>query len=99
MAINSTSAFIGTPFEELFGRLVLGAETIEKGLLHVIPDKRNKVYLNRFRAPNDLLRARVAEPTAALDYTKDEKTITPYSAEFYTEFNARDFGVNNWKFL
>ena len=65
MAITQSSSFIGTPVNELFENLVLGAETIEKGLLHIFPDKRNKVYLNRFVADANPLVPRVPTPTTA----------------------------------
>lgn len=101
MPINpNTSSFIGTEIEELFGQMVLGAETVDKGLLHVFPDKRNKVYLDRFRLGADVLTTRVAEPTPnAVDYAKDERVITPGSHEFYQEFDPRAFGIDNWKYL
>ena len=100
MPITTSSAFIGTPIEELFGSLVLGAETVDKGLLEIFPDKRNKVYLNRFNLAADVLTTRVASPDSnTIDYVKDERAITPGSHEFYQEFDPRDFGIDNWRFL
>ena len=100
MPITQSTSFIGTAVEELFGQLVLGAETIEKGLVHVFPDKRNKVHLNKFTLAGSVLTTRVATPTAnAIDYVKDERIITPGSHEFFQTFDPRDFGIADWRFL
>lgn len=99
MAITRSTAFIGTPVPQLISDLVLGAESIDKGIVHAFSDKRDKVYLNRFVAANHKLGARVATPvTAAGAMTKDEKTITPANLMFYDEFDPRDF-EGDWEFL
>ena len=99
MAITQTSSFVGTPVNELFELLVLGAETVDKGLLHVFQDKRNVVHLNRFRTSTDQIRLRVATPTNIDAMAKDERAITPGKAMFYTEFDPLDFGSEDWPFL
>lgn len=99
MAITRSTSFVGTPVPQLITDLVLGAESIEKGIIHAFPDKRDKVYLNRFYTANHQLGARVATPvTAANAMTKDEKAITPGSLMFYDEFDPRDF-EGDWDFL
>ena len=99
MAISLSTSFDGTAVPQLISDLVLGAESIEKGIVHAFSDKRDKVYLNRFVASTGNLGARVATPvTAASAMTKDEKTITPGNLMFYDEFDPRDF-EGDWEFL
>jgi len=99
MSIARTSSFVGTPIPELLTDLVLGAESIEKGVVHAFSDKRDKVYLNRFYAANHKLGPRVPTPTTpASAMTKDEKIITPGNIMFYDEFDPRDF-EGDWEFL
>ena len=99
MAITRTTAFIGTPIPQLISDLVLGAESIEKGIVHAFADKRDKVYLNRFFTANHQLVGRVPTPVTAADaMTKDEKTIDPGNLMFYDEFDPRDF-EGDWDFL
>ena len=84
MAITRSTSFIGTPISQLMTDLVLGAESIEKGIVHAFPDKRDKVYLNRFYTATGQLGPRVATPTTAADAsTKDEKIITPGNLMYY----------------
>ena len=99
MAITQSSSFIGTAVDQLFEDLVLGAESIEKGLIDIFADKRNAVHLNRFTSPANPLVPRVATPTSAGDWVKDEKIITPGKAMFYREYNPLDFGFADWEFL
>ena len=99
MAISRSTSFVGTPVPQLITDLVLGAESIEKGVIHAFSDKRDKVYLNRFYTANHQLGARVATPVTAADaMTKDEKLITPGNLMFYDEFDPRDF-EGDWEFL
>ena len=99
MAITRSTSFVGTPIPQLLTDLVLGCESIEKGILHVFPDKRDKVYLNRFYTANHQLGARVPTPVTPADaMTKDEKVITPGNLMFYDEFDPRDF-EGDWEFL
>ena len=99
MAITRSTAFIGTPIPQLITDLVLGAESIEKGIVHAFSDKRDKVYLNRFFTSNEQLTGRVATPTVSADAsTKDEKIITPGNLMYYDTFDPRDF-EGDWEFL
>lgn len=99
MAITRSTSFVGTPVPQLISDLVLGAESIDKGLIHAFSDKRDKVYLNRFVTANHQLGPRVATPVTAADaMTKDEKVITPGNLMFYDTFDPRDF-EGDWDFL
>lgn len=99
MSISRTTSFIGTEVPQLISDLVLGAESIEKGIVHAFSDKRNVVHLNRFVTANHQLIARAATPSTTADAgTKDEKLITPGSLMFYDEFDPRDF-EGDWEFL
>jgi hypothetical protein len=99
MAISRSTSFVGTPVPKLITDLVLGAESIDKGIIHAFSDKRKAVFLNRFYTANHKVGARVATPvTPASASTKDEKTITPGNLMFYDEFDPRDF-EGDWEFL
>ena len=99
MAITRSTSFVGTPVPQLITDLVLGAESIEKGIVHAFSDKRSTVFLNRFYTANHQLGARVATPVTAADaMTKDEKAIVPGNLMFYDEFDPRDF-EGDWEFL
>lgn len=92
MAISVTSAFVGTNVSRLLTLIVLGAQSIEKGLIEIIPSKYDRVYLPRFVTAADGLQARVDTPAAPSDSsTYDEKTITPGDAMWYDEFNPKKF--------
>lgn len=99
MALSLTTTFDGTAVPQLISDLVLGAESIEKGIVHAFSDKRDKVVLNRFVTANHQLVARVATPSSTADaMTKDEKIITPGNLMYYDEFDPRDF-EGDWEFL
>ncbi len=99
MAISRTSSFVGTPIPQLITDLVLGAESISKGIIHAFSDKRDPVFLNRFFTDNQQLGPRVPTPTVPADAsTKDEKIITPGNLMYYDEFDPRDF-EGDWEFL
>lgn len=99
MAINRTTSFVGTPVPKLITDLVLGAESIEKGILHAFSDRRSEVFLNRFYTANHQLGSRIATPVAPANaMTKDEKSIIPGNLMFYDEFDPRDF-EGDWEFL
>ena len=49
-----TSEANGWALNQLLFRLVLGATTIERGLVNVIPSVMDKVFINTFRADSDL---------------------------------------------
>ncbi len=99
MPITRVTSFIGTEVPKLITDLVLGAESIEKGIIHTFSDKRSEVFLNRFYTTSGNLTARVPTPTVTADAsTKDEKSILPGNLMFYDEFDPRDF-EGDWEFL
>lgn len=75
---------------------MFGSQTIEKGLVQVIPGKRNKVQLNRFYGAVNKITAAVATPvTAASALTKDEKVIQAAEIMFYDRFNPKAFNIDD----
>jgi len=94
MAITTTPLDVPKYVQALFKDLLFGAETIEKGLVQVVPMARNKINMDRFTASTGNLTARVATPTTAADaLTKDEKTLTMAEVMFYDEFDPKTFNV------
>ena len=94
MAINTTPMDVPIYVNNLFKDLLFGAETIEKGLVQVVPMARNKINMDRFTAATQNLVAAVATPTTASGaLTKDEKTLTMAEVMFYDTFNPKTFNV------
>lgn len=99
MAITFTPTDPSTPIEKLYLDLMFGSQTIEKGLVQVIPGQRNKTLISRFYGAVNKITAAVATPTTAADaLTKDEKTIQSAEIMFYDEFNPKNFNLDE-KFL
>lgn len=99
MAITLTPTDTPTSIEKLFKDLMFGSETIEKGLVQVIPGQRNKTYINRFYGAVNKIVDRVPTPTTPADaLTKDEKLIQSAEVMFYDEFDPKDFNLDE-KFL
>ncbi len=89
--ITVSTSFAGTNRAHILSLLVLGAETIQKGLLHTIPNKYDKIYLPFVNTDANQLQARVETPTvsALTEYT--EKVIDPKDLMWYQEFNPAAF--------
>ena len=95
MAITFTPTDPSTPIEKLYLDLMFGSQTIEKGLVQVIPGQRNKTLISRFYGAVNKITAAVATPTVAADaLTKDEKTIQSAEIMFYDEFNPKNFNLD-----
>jgi len=91
MSVTATSAFIGTNVSNILALLVLGAESIQKGLLHTIPNKYDKIYMPRLVTDADQLQDRTATPTTSADSVYDERVIDPQDMQFYLEWNPATF--------
>ena len=99
MSIVRSTVHVSVPVEKLYRDLMLGAESIQKGVLQVIPGKRNQVSLNRFYSATQKIVARVPTPVATADaLTKDEKQINLAEIMWYDEFDPKDFNLD-WEFL
>jgi hypothetical protein len=99
MAIAKTPTDQATSIEKLYKDLMFGSETVEQGLVQVIPGQRNKTYINRFYGAVNKIVARVPTPTTAADaLTKDEKTIQSNEVMFYDRFDPDTFNLDE-KFL
>lgn len=99
MAISISTTNVGTPIERLFSDLVLGCQTLDKGIAQVLSGNQNKIPLNRLYSGNQAITARVATPvTAADNTTKDEKLITMNEIQYYDTFDPKNFN-DDWKFL
>jgi hypothetical protein len=94
MAINTTPLDVPVYISNLFKDLLFGAETIEKGLVQVVPMAHNKINMDRFTASVQNLTVAAATPsTPASALTKDEKVLTMNEVMFYDEFNPKTFNV------
>ena len=93
MSINVTTSANGNALNELLTPLVLGATTIERGLMRMIPSQMNSVAIGKFNTALDKLEAPVETPITPNDsMTKGEVIITTGNQMWYDTFNPlRDF--------
>lgn len=99
MSVSVTSTNVGTPDERLHADLVFGAESITKGIMEVIEDKRHKIPLNRYVVAADQVVAPQDVPSVSVDAsTKDEVLITTGELELFDQFAPSDFN-DDWRFL
>jgi hypothetical protein len=81
---------------------MFGSETIEQGLVHVIPGQRKQTTLNRFYTATNKIVIRKATPdpdTDAADaMTKDERQIVSKEIMWFDRFDPKEFNLD-WKFL
>jgi len=93
MSITATSAFTGTARNNIIMDLVFGAQTIQAGLLHVIPRKNDLIYLPIVKTDADQLQNRVETPDPADSATSEysEKVIDPQDMLWFQLFNPEVF--------
>lgn len=89
--VSASSGFAGTNIATILSLLVLGAETIQKGLLHTIPNKYDIIYMPTLNTAPNQLQDRVATPTTSADSEYDERVIDPQDIMWYQEFNPATF--------
>ena len=89
--ISAVSAFIGTNRSQFITDLVFGAQTMQKGLIHMIPNKHSVIYLPIVKTDADQLQDRQEEPdvSAITEYT--EKSIIPMDMQWFQKFNPEKF--------
>lgn len=99
MSITRSSVHVSIPLERLIGDLVLGSETLDKGVAQLLPSSQKQVTLNRFFTTGDNITGRVAKPTTTNDAsTKDEKQIVMGELQWYNEYDPKEFNLD-WEFL
>ena len=99
MAITRSSVHVSTPVQQLFKDMLFGSETVDRGIVQVLPGYHKQITLNRFTSAVQKLVARVATPTVpASSLTKDEKQITLAEVMWYDEFDPKGFNLD-WEFL
>ena len=89
--LTAASTFDGTARSHILSLLVLGAETIQKGLIHTIPNKYDKISLPFVNTAPDQLQDRIPEPVVSADSVYTEKIIDPKDLMWYLEFLPQDF--------
>ncbi|KKL63720.1 hypothetical protein LCGC14_2172280 [marine sediment metagenome] len=99
MSVSVTSTNVGVPAPKLYSNLVFGAESIQKGIMEVIQDKRHKIPLNKFIvAANDVIAPQDTPSTSVDATTKSEVLITTGELEKFDKFSPSDFN-DDWRFL
>ena len=89
--ITATSAFIGTNISQFITDLVFGAQTIQAGLVHIIPNKHDKIYLPIVKTDADQIQDREEEPSVSADTQYTEKFIDPKDMQWFQKFNPQVF--------
>ena len=84
--LTAVSNFAGTNRSHILSLLVLGAESIAKGLIHTIPNKYDVIYLPFVNTAADQLQARIPTPLVSADSEYTEKVIDPKDMMWYLEF-------------
>ncbi len=99
MSITRASVHVSIPLERLIIDLILGSDTLDKGVAQLITGMQKQVTLNRFFTEGDNITGRVATPVTAADAsTKDEKQIVMGELMYYDEFDPKEFNLD-WEFL
>jgi len=92
-SVDNTVTASGIALSDIAYLMILGATTIERGLMRVIPSVMDKVHIPRFTAEKDKLVAPVDIPVVLADALfKTDITVTVGDMMFYDRFNPlRDF--------
>ena len=101
MSVNVTTGSNGVnPLNELITKFVLGATTIERGLMRVIPNQQNIVEISKFRTDADKLTALECTPSTPNDSMhKDFLQIATGGCQFYDTFCPEEDFFEDWSFL
>ena len=98
MAITNTSPNHDSyPALGLLEELVIGCDSIQKGVAQLLPGNRNKISLRRFYADGDNITARFstfAAGTIADAMTKDEKQIILSEIQMIDNFDPQAFAID-----
>lgn len=98
MPIDIKTNYSGELYEHILVLSMLGNELADRGLIHLLPDVKSKVYIPRLKSSN-VLQRRVPSPdksTSKGDIDYSERTLEPRDVMVYTEFNPRAFEML-WK--
>jgi len=99
MGITRSSVHVSVPVERLIRDLVLGSDTLDKGVAQLLPSLQKQVTLNRFYTTGDNITARTPKPTITNDAsTKDEKQIVMADIQWYNEYDPKEFNLD-WEYL
>ena len=95
---NTPTVNAGTlPLNDLITRLVLGATTIERGLVRVVPNAQDKVELATFRVDNDKLKPSAETQTTGNDSMHKGKVIIQTNKiQWFDTFNPITDLENDW---
>ncbi len=99
MGITRSSVHVSIPVERLIRDLILGSESLDKGVAQLLPSSQKQVTLNRFFTTGDNITARTPKPTITNDASeKDEKQIVMTDIQWYNEYDPKEFNLD-WEFL
>ena len=101
MAVTRASVHVSVPVERLIQDLILGATSLDRGLVELLPMSRKQRTLNRFFTTGDNLTARVpkfADATPADASEKDEKQLVLVEFQYSDEVDPVEFN-QDWEFL
>ena len=99
MAITRGSVHVSVPVEQLIRDLILGSQTLDKGVAQLLTGYEKQITLNRFYTDGDNIVAREPTPATPADAsTKDEKQIVLSDIMYYDEFDPKEFNLD-WDFL
>jgi hypothetical protein len=89
LIINDTT-YAGEAASAFITRPVVGADSVQKGCVHVQDGIKKKYTIPRIEVSNFIQR-RAATPTSQGAITVDGRSLTPQDLMLYIEFNPRDY--------
>jgi hypothetical protein len=86
-----TREYSGIYANNMITEAIVGARTLQRGLVSVAEGVKSKIGLPIMRFDDGLIRARAATPSAGTGVTLTEDTIEPKDFMVYARFNPRNF--------
>lgn len=93
MSVIIQTNYSGQLYEYILTQAMLGNELANRGLIHILPDIKDKVHIPRLKA-DKVLQHRKPSPKSSDskgDVSYSERTLEPKDVMVYTEFNPRAF--------
>lgn len=99
MPNTNTTSFVNTPLEKLIADLILGSQTLDKGVAQLLQGYRKEISLNRFYVDGDNITIPPADgkfgnaPNGS--FHKDERLIELGELYWENEYNVRDYNIDH----
>ena len=99
MANTNVTSFVNTPIEKLIADLILGSQTLDKGVAQLLQGYRKEISLQRFYVDGDNI---TVPPVSGKfgenpngSFHKDERLIELGELWWENEYNARSYNIDH----